>query len=75
AGVENGVQCPLHRLVHGRRVLFVSQLQVTTLSAPNDASFNFGIRVEARLSIRRCLTLSRQSKVAGSKKQAEKDEL
>ncbi|WP_395751170.1 SMI1/KNR4 family protein, partial [Prosthecobacter sp.] len=46
AGVENGVQCPLHRLVHGRRVLFVSQLQVTTLSAPNDASFNFGIRVK-----------------------------
>jgi hypothetical protein len=38
AGIENGVQCPLHRLVHGRRALVCSHSQVTTLSAPNDAS-------------------------------------
>ncbi len=37
AGGENGVQCPLHRLVHGRRALVCSHSQVTTPSVPNDA--------------------------------------
>jgi hypothetical protein len=32
-------------LVHGRRALVCSHSQVTTPSAPNDAFFNFGIRV------------------------------
>jgi hypothetical protein len=32
--------------VHGRRALVCSHSQVTTPSAPNDAFFNFGIRVE-----------------------------
>jgi hypothetical protein len=33
-------------LVHGRRALVCSHSQVTTPSAPNDAFFNFGIRVQ-----------------------------